>query len=310
MPKPTNTKTLPNTTAKPVVANAVHSVTADVMKAFTNTFERRLLANTAKVEASDALKGATDNDMSVKEALMRELADLAIKGNWDMDHAKEGMKAAIAAYKANDPKTVGTLTQFAKECERVIHPLAREHVADAFDEAQRLWDAEGAKIAAADKAVKDAKEAGEKIERPHVDTPLRDAFKRKWHMVVGSTGLLASRASDSEARSSAAVDAHLLADVVVHDERTDATRAARAIKRAVDTIEDIAAEFPSDRWDTVIRFLSALDPKSLKRMRDVQTRQRKLEARERRPQGAHRTAPVTQPSAEAQNDAADDILVP
>ena len=69
-------------------------------------------------------------------------------------------------------------------------------------------------------------------------------------------------------------EAEMLANAVAHDERIDAQRAAKAIKRVLDVIEDVAEEFPHNSWDTVLRFLNGLDAKKLADYRAKEVRGR------------------------------------
>lgn len=252
------------TPAAPVVAK-LHTSIIQAQAAFTNTIERLAKARDAATDANDAAKAAGVAQVGVRQTILCELALAATEGDWSTEHAKAGIEAAIAAYEAaaNDKDaakvTAGTLRQFIGECLRAMHPKAREHVAEAFEEATRLWDEEGERI---DALKEEAKANGVKkfVVDPQ-DAPLRTAFKRKWHMVAGSTGLLAARADDDKAALAEAPE--MLAQAVTHDERIDAKRAAKAIKRVLDVIEDVAEEFPHNMWDTVLKFLNGLDAKKL-----------------------------------------------
>ena len=254
------------TPAAPVVAK-LHTSITQAQNAFAATIERLAKARDAATDANDAAKAAGVAQVGVRQTILCELALAATEGNWSTEHARAGIEAAIAAYEAaaNDKDaakvTAGTLRQFIGECLRAMHPKAREHVAEAFAEADRLWDEEGERLEATKAASKAA--GDKKFVADPAEFPLRTAFKRKWHMVAGSTGLLAARASDDADKVALAEAPEMLADAVAHDERIDAKRAAKAIKRVLDVIEDVAEEFPHNSWDTVLRFLNGLDAKKL-----------------------------------------------
>ena len=264
-------------TAAPVVAK-LHTNIVLAQNAFSATIGRIAKASNDVSEARIASDNAGLAQVGVRQTILCELALAATEGKISQEHAKAGIDAAIAAYEAaaNDKKaaekTVGTLKQFARECLLAMHPKAREHVAEAFDEATRLWDEEGERI---DELKAEAKAKGvKKFVVDPKDAPLRTAFKRKWHMVAGSTGLLAARASDDADKAALAEAPEMLANAVAHDERIDAKRAAKAIKRVLDVIEDVAEEFPHNSWDTVLRFLNGLDAKKLADYRAKEVRGR------------------------------------
>jgi hypothetical protein len=298
-------KTLPNTTTKPAqtVQAKPHAHVLAAQAAFDACITRFTSEQINVGKARDSLNEANDAERGMRETLLCELAVAATAGDWSLDHAKMGVDAAIAAFDdtANDKKTVGTLRTFASECYRCIHPDAREHVKATFEQAHELWDAETA-------AAKTAKEAGESVE-----TPLRDAFKRVYHMVVGSNGLLATRAAvdakgkPDEARRELAEVPEMLAQALETDERRDHKRAARMIAKAVETIETIAGEFPSPRWDTVIQFLGGITPDKLVAYRDAQMRQSRMEQRER-PAAKRSAATPASVTADAVNAAADEMM--
>lgn len=285
----------------PVVAK-LHTSIIQAQDAFAATIGRITKAHDAVTEAQSAAKDAGEAQVGVRQTILCELATAAIAGKWSVEHAKAGIDAAIAAYEAaaNDKdaakKTVGTLRQFASECMRAVHPKAREHVEQAFEEADALWEAEGERIEAAKAG---AKAAGTKYVADPTETPLRSAFKRKWHMVAGSTGMLANHASDDADKQALAEAPEMLADAVMHDERIDAKRASKAIKRVLDVIEDVAAEFPHNSWDTVLRFLNGLDAKKLADYRAKDQRGRSNPTSSR---------PVRKATSEDVDDAADALL--
>jgi hypothetical protein len=262
------TETLPDTT--------VQGKTVEQAKA---AFGKVIVKFTSSQMDVDATKAAHDKQVnehgSAKVKLIVSLAEIALKHGWEHKYALDGIEKAIEAYEAaanNGGKAMraSSLRQFATECGRALHPKAREHVAADFARADKLWDAEGERVT---KARDDAKEAGEKFVKP--ETPLRDAFKRKYHMVIGSNGILANRASKDPEKQELAEAAVDLAETVIGDERRDAKRAAKAIEKAVQTIEDIASEFPHPDWAKVVKFLSGVDKDELAKFARKAARQAK-----------------------------------
>jgi hypothetical protein len=297
-------KTLPNKQAAPAqsVVAKPHANVTQAQSAFDKCIARFTSSQLDVGKARDALSEANEGERGVRVTLLIELAKASTTGDWSIDHAKMGVEAAIEAFAktANDTRTVATLKQFASECYRAIHPQAREHVEATFTEADELWDAEGERI---DTARDEAKASGTKFQRDSVDTPLRDAFKRKYHMVVGSNGMLAARAAKDEDRQALAEVPEMLAQAVMSDERADQKRAARMIARAVSVIEEISDEFPSDRWDVAIKFLKGIDADKLVAFRNAKRRTERVTDRERPQRSARR-----EPSQDEVNDAAGELI--
>jgi hypothetical protein len=298
-------QTLPNNAAKPVQAKE-HASTIEAKRAFTGVIERVLKASTAIDDAKADVGVKTEAQNGLRVTLLCDIATAAVAGNWSHDHAVAGLNAAIEAYATaynashNLPLNTASLKQFAGECGRAIHPKAREHVAAEFAKADDLWAAEGDVIDAAKaKAIADET----KFRRADVDTPLRDRFKRKYHMVVGSNGLLAARANENLAEL--ADSPEMLAEQLDTNDRQDHKRAARAIAKAVATIEEIADEFPSQRWDVTIKFLKGIKPETLVTFRDAQKREQR---RERANAPQRTVAPSATVTADAVNAAADEMM--
>jgi len=290
--------------AKPVPAQAAlvaapHKDVLDAQKAFTGILPMFGKVQTGISDAALATQQAQEANVGARRAIMTSLALSSVAGKWSLDHAKMGIEAAIKAAATNDPKTEATLRQLASECHRAIHPAARDHVKQAFEIAERDWVAEGKEV---DDAKAEAAKNNEKFQRSSVDTPLRDTFKRVYHMVVGSNGMLAAYASDDAEIAACADNPAMLADRVTGDVRRDEKRAARMIRKAVAAIEEIADEFPSSKWNVAIQFLSNIDAKTLKRFRDGEERARRVTSK---PARSGRTPPA--PASDAVNDAVDEL---
>lgn len=296
-------KTLPNTTAQ-VVQAVPHRDLVAAQAAFDAIIPRFTAARSDVDDARTALDAANASENGVRGDILIELAKASIAGDWSFEHAQMGVKASLKAYEATHNTLPSTLTTFAAECYRAIHPKARDHVESAFSDAAEAWEAEGARIKAAQASALAAKT--KYIADPE-ETPLREAFKRKYHMVAGTNGMLAAHASNDDERNMLANDPVMLADTIVGSEKRDEKRAARAIAKVVATIEDVANEFPSPRWDTVVKFLGGLNAKTLVAFRDAQVRQQRMEQRERPAKRNASPAPASV-TADAVNAASDDLL--
>lgn len=213
-------------------------------------------------KAKDAHDAETERHGSAKIALLTGLADFAEKQGVtaeNLPYALKGIEAAIAAYEAGrNGMRASSLRQFATECGRAIHPEARKHLKADFAVMGRLWKAEGDAIAEARKVAKDTKA---KFVAP--ETPLRDAFKRQYHAVIGSGGTAQTRITGDAELAAAPLD---LAETVISDDKRDTKRAAQAIAKACNAIREVASEFADKRFDTVLRFLETIDKAELAKL--------------------------------------------
>jgi len=296
------------TVAKVLPASPVevtNGSTTKAQKAFDAIIGKFVSADMDLAAAKSKALAEGEAYQGVRVTLLIELAEAATKGKWEHKYAVQGIEAAIKAYEAkHGNQRQSTLRQFATECGRAIHPQVCAHVKADFAKAKKMWDDEGKRI---DAAKAEAIAAEEKFDRKAVDTPLRDAFKRQYHMVVGSNGLLAARSATDkkgkpdEARREMAESPEMLAERVQTDERQDAKRAARAVERVVTMLNEIAAEFPHPRWGTVIEFLEGMD-------KDALGKARVRNQREQRNASGLRKANKPAVSDDDINDATDDLI--
>jgi len=250
--EPAPTETLPD-----------DSVTGKAQAAFKSIIAKFTASDMDVTKAKEGYTAEVDRHGSAKVALLTGLAEIAEKQNWSHKYALQGIEAAIAEYeKGRNGLRASSLRQFATECGRAIHPEARKHLKADFAKVERLWKAEGDRIAEARQEAKDNKT---KYEAP--ETPLRDAFKRQYHAVIGSTGVAATRIGDEKAK--VAGDAELaaspldLADAVISDDKRDTKRAGQALAKACTVIREVAEEFPDKRFETVLKFLESMDKAEL-----------------------------------------------
>jgi hypothetical protein len=270
-------KTLLNTTAIKAASAAVDNTVADektqtgqVQKAFTDVIKRLQGAEDLVSEQKGLLEGEEAKRDSLKVKLVIELAELADKNGWNLKYCEAGIDAALAAYEkaSNSGWKAASMSQFRGECLRAMHPFARKHIASDFEQADEMWAEEGEKLKA---AREEAKAADEKFVKPDDLTPLRDTFKRKWHMVVGSKGTAAQRAvtrkdvAEQEALRELADDPLELAAAHNEADRIDPKKAAKAVKKAMAAIAEVNATFPHKDFQTVLDFLSEIDTEKLQK---------------------------------------------
>jgi len=298
---------VPANTVKIVTGDA--AITTQAQNAYKGVIKRLLDSAADVTTARDAATAAGEQAQGIRVILLTELAKASADNGWQHNLAMQGIASAIEAYEktANDPSSVRTLNQFKTECSRAIHPEARAHVKRDFERATKLWEAEDAAVAKAKAA---AVAAGERFSRADVDTPLHDTFKRKYHFVIGSTGLAAARATKGrkEGDISALVDKPTeLAEHVAGKERANSGRAKRMLNDVIAKLREINEEFPHQQWRTMLNFMEDISADDLVRMRDRHQRQQRNASDLRKPRKNTQVI-VEDDDDESVGDAADELL--
>lgn len=168
--------------------------------------------------------------------LLAKLAKLAIAGKFTADQVASARKEAVEAWLKGRNFTPKSLGQFALECEKAMHPKAREHVEDALRISRKAWNAER-------KAVAEAKAEGD-------DAPeetLKRAFTRPYAMATGMIGALVPDAKGVvKYDHTVAMDPHALAEARSVQQAVNANRAARIVAKAAEDLAGILASFPDE----------------------------------------------------------------
>ena len=268
---------------------------AKAQKALTVAF-RSLTKPLADVnDAETALEQERTKLANSREALLTGIAKTAAEANWSADVIADAVTKAVDAWKAasNDAKTEATISQFALECKKVMHPAARGNVAKAFAIAKREWDAE-----------RDEVRDAEGDDKPK--TPLLDRFKKRYHMGLRMVDAMLPKTGKKgvvtqNPLASVALDPHKLAEAI--DAQAGgagaANRIASRIKRIREELAGIFADFPVSRIEDAIDELEAVNADALKAAAERRAAQAARDARK-----AQRAAP--QPVVEDDDDDDDD----
>lgn len=270
---------------------------AKAQKALTTAF-RGLLDPLADVsKADDALKGAQKALGNVRQRLLSGLAETATKAQWTADVVSDAVTKAVEAWKlaSNDAKTEATISQFALECKKVMHPAARENVAKAFAIAKREWQIERDEVSDAD---------GD--DKP--ETPLADRFAREYHMGLRMVDAMLPKKGKKGVETpnpmaGVALDPHKLAAAIdaASGGANAANRTASRLKRIREELAGIFAEFPVSRIEDAIDELEAVNADALKAAAERRAAQVVRDARK-----AMRNVVATPPVVEDDDDDDDD----
>lgn len=206
-----------------------------------------LAADADTKEAKDAAQNASQAGVSLRESIMVSLAALSQKGQWS--EREVSTAAAKAAAGQNDKATAQTITTFVGECKRAMKPMVRAHVPMLIDLRDAAWDAET--------------EAWN-LDKTNAPTPLRKAFKRKYHMLI--------QLFDQAEQGNVFEDT---ASVIAFAETRDPALDYKAVKKRLDTIRKTLAQFyhdfPVDDIQLCVDTLNEVTDKALKASRDEGT---------------------------------------
>ena len=247
-----------------------------------------VVAQLAKAE--EVLEGARNKLATGRTEILERLAQASANNGWSADVISDAVTKAVDAWKAasNDAKTAATISQFALECKKVMHPAARDNVAKAFAIAKRAWEEERSEVADTDE--------GEAVE-----TPLINRFKKRYHMGLRMVDAMLPKrgkkgAETANPLASVALDPHALAEAL-DQEGGSAKRIASRIKRLREELAAIAAEFPVAEIEAAIDELEGISADRLEAAAQRMAAQAAREARK-----AQRAAPKPEPEADEDED--------
>lgn len=211
-----------------------------------STIQRMVSAAFAKVSAKDSdrkdanevFQTASQDAIGERENLLTTLAGAAATAQWDGVSIEMAIDAAKAARNNQKDTSINT---FSSEIKRAMHPSVRHHVGAMFTLAKSAWDDEG-------KLGKD-------------DTkPLRKAYARRYHMVVGAM----FNAAIAGNRPETATALNELALGVIRERELDYTAVHKRLVAIRAQLEAFARDFPVDGITTCAEFLSEVTVKDLK----------------------------------------------
>jgi len=264
----TNTAAQPAAEAAKPVDPAVQAITNAVkaqMKAAITTLKD---SETKRNDLKSELDTKNEQFFGARNDLLVTLVKFVDEHDYPVNYAMQGVDAAIAEWsKGKNVLKDNTLTQFRGEIERAIHPLARKHVVSDLATAKKLWEAE---TAAVNKAQAEAKAAETKFDRSAVPTPLHDAFARSSQVVLQAGGICEGRAKESPVVD----DMSAYCATRIRSQKRDPKIGKRLLKRALESLEGLAVEFPDDgsddvAWGDVLDYLRNLDLDALAKKRDA-----------------------------------------
>lgn len=195
------------------------------------------VADADRSAANDVYTAAREESASVRVKALITVSDAAFRAKWESELIETAVEAVKAEFNPKDGKKNTSVNTFASELRNAMRPGIRGHVGEMFDVAALAWGAE----ADAD------------------DKPLREAFKRRYHMVVGKMFALAQA---GEAWHATAL--HDAAMAVIRERELDYTKVHGRLKAIRAQLEAFAKDFPVEGITACVEFLGEVDVKDLK----------------------------------------------
>lgn len=218
---------------------------ADIARQIRGAVLPILAADTDTREAKEAHANASQQGVSLRESIMISLAALSQKGQWT---EREVSAAAAKAASMSNNKDDKSLATFIGETKRAMNPLVRAHVPTLIDLRDASWDAE--------------------TEAWNLDkkspTPLRKAFKRKYHMLITLFG-------EAEKGNVFEDTASVIAFAEANDPSLDYKKVAERLKKIRSDLAAFYHDFPVDDIQLCVDTLNEVTEKALKSSREENT---------------------------------------
>lgn len=290
---------------------ASETAAAAIATAFREAFDGIVDSSRDIDAAKDGVTQATEAGDGVRERVLVRTAKASREAEWTADQINSVKRADLIADWSKGrnytPKSIG---QFATEVAQAMHPSARDHVESALTLSRTMWEQEREAAAAARKA------------GTTPDETLKNAFKKRYHMVAGSSGILASHIKadmvDKHGKPvhphmthEIAADPHELASVNAGVAQNSAKRAASVVNRTLETLNELAKDFPEPNLQAAIKSLANATTERLASARNMLVREQAPRApmpTTPAPKPTKAPATTSAPSADQVAEASDALL--
>ena len=198
-------------------------------------------ANMDKAEAVDTAKKAGDTEVSQRETVMGALAAFSVSQSLSVSDIKAVSKKVVSAF--NDKATQRTIETFMGECKHAMHPKVRARFVTITRLRDQCWDSE--------------------VDLTKVDsdaaTPMKNAFKRKYHMLTSLCG-----AVEDDLQVVTPEDVLQHAERIIAERRADCEKAHKRVAKVIAEIQAIYQDYPLDDLTSAIQSLQDVTVDALK----------------------------------------------
>lgn len=248
---------------------------ATLAQAVRGVIEPFLNARDENTAAREQAQGASQAEVNAREGILTALADFSQAQQLTKDEITAIAAKVVAGQ--NDLESQKSVQQFVGECKRAMHPSVRGHVKQLTHMRDICWASET------------ERKAADKTE----PTPLRDAFKRQYHMLLAMCDAQAVGTHALETPE----DVLRFADFVSEKQRTDTSKVLKRLEGITRELVAFHKDFPVEDISVCIEALQGVDAKMLKRARpagNVVT----LPVPTRKPEVKNQAAPAVAPAVE------------
>lgn len=201
-------------------------------------------ARDENVLAREQAQGASVAEVNAREVIIVALAEFSQSQQLTNDEVKAVAAKVVSGH--NDVESAKAIEQFMGECRRGMFAGVRARVPELVRLRDLCWDAETEQFKA------------DKTE----PTPLRAAFKRKYHMMLALFDAQAVGTSLTTPE-----DVLRFADFVAEKQRTDTSKVLKVLENITKQLVNFHKDFPVDDISVCIEALQGIDAKQLKASR-------------------------------------------
>lgn len=217
---------------------------ATLAQAVRGVIEPFLNARSTNTEARDMAADASKAETNARETILTSLADFS--QTQQLTSNEITAVAAKVIVGQNDLDSQKAVAQFIGECKRAMNPNVRAHVREIIGKRDMCWDSE------TERKVADKDEV----------TPLRDTFKRRYHMMLAMFDAFGEGVTFETAE-----DVLRWGDEVAEKQRLDTKRVLKTLEAITKQLVAFHKDFPVEDIGVCIEALQGIDAKILKASR-------------------------------------------
>lgn len=217
---------------------------ATLAQAVRGVIEPFLNARSTNTEARDMAADASKAETNARETILTSLADFS--QTQQLTSNEITAVAAKVIVGQNDLDSQKAVAQFIGECKRAMNPNVRSQVREIIGKRDMCWDSETERKAADKDEV----------------TPLRDTFKRKYHMMLAMFDAFGEGVTFETAE-----DVLRWGDEVAEKQRLDTKKVLKTLETITKQLVSFHKDFPVEDIGVCIEALQGIDAKALKASR-------------------------------------------
>lgn len=217
---------------------------ATLAQAVRGVIEPFLNARNTNTEARDMAADASKAETNARETILTSLADFS--QTQQLTSNEITAVAAKVIVGQNDLDSQKAVAQFIGECKRAMNPNVRAQVREIIGKRDMCWDSE------TERKTADKDEV----------TPLRDTFKRKYHMMLAMFDAFGEGVTFETAE-----DVGRWGDAVAEKQRLDTKKVIKTLEAITKQLVSFHKDFPVEDIGVCIEALQGITKKDLETSR-------------------------------------------